>query len=302
MLQAGQETFTDFHAGDMQTPEGKNLMIDVQKPGSRECASRSESTRSLSLSSDFFRVHFLLLFSIATASGCGLTVDLFADDAPSLAANVSVQAAKLKPVSATSTSSATAGKIDIEKSRVYIFVDKTGLGHQHAVEGKLSGGAITLGATEAAGELVFDMKSFDADSDAARRYLGLSGFTDGSTRQQVNQNMRAASILNIGQFPTATFSIASVTDLNRKSRNGNPLYEFQGELTLRGARQPVKFEAEVSTKDGMSNVKGQFAVMQTQFGMTPFRKAFGAVGVANRLVIHGDLWLIPETADADSAQ
>lgn len=299
---AGQETFGTFRAGDLQTPEGKNLMIDVQKPGSRECSSRSELTRRPRLTADFLSVRALLLFSITVASGLGAAVELPAGDSPSRTAGDSPRSATLKPVTLTSTSSVTAAKIDIARSRVYIFVDKTGLGHQHAVEGKLSGGAITLGATEGAGELVFDMKSFDADSDAARRYLGLSGSTDGSTRQQVNQNMRAPSILNVGQFPTATFSIASVTDLNRKSRNGNPLYEFQGELTLRGARQPVKFEAEVSTKDGMSNVKGQFAFMQTQFGMTPFRKAFGAVGVANRLVIHGDLWLVSESADTDAAQ
>jgi polyisoprenoid-binding protein YceI len=98
-------------------------------------------------------------------------------------------------------------QVSVQKSRVYIFVDKTGLGHQHGVEGRLKSGSLTLGAVEEAGEIVFDMNSFDADTDAARRYVGLSGSTDASTRRQVNDNMKNTSILNVAQFPTATFAI-----------------------------------------------------------------------------------------------
>lgn len=185
-------------------------------------------------------------------------------------------------------------QVDVKKSRVYIFVDKTGLGHQHGVEGRLSSGSIQLGATESAGELIFDMKSFDADTDAARRYLGLSGSTDASTRQQVNQNMRNTSILNVNQHPTAKFVIKSAAESGKKGRSGNPIYEFIGEFTLRGKTRPLQFEAEVESRDGMAHVKGQFAIMQTQYGITPFKKALGAVGVTDRLVIHGDLWVAEE--------
>jgi polyisoprenoid-binding protein YceI len=182
-------------------------------------------------------------------------------------------------------------QISVRKSRVYIFVDKTGLGHPHGVEGRLKSGSLTLGAGEEAGELVFDMNSFDADTDAARRYVGLSGSTDASTRRQVNDNMKNTSILNVGQFPTATFAIKSATLLEKKSRAGAPLYELTGEFTLRGKTRPIKFEAEAEQKDNMTHVHGRFAILQTQYGITPFRKALGAVGVADQLIIHGDLWI-----------
>ncbi len=182
-------------------------------------------------------------------------------------------------------------QISVQKSRVYIFVDKTGLGHPHGVEGRLKSGSLTLGAGEEAGELVFDMNSFDADTDAARRYVGLSGSTDASTRRQVNDNMKNISILNVGQFPTATFAIKSATLLEKKSRTGAPLYELTGEFTLRGKTRPIKFEAEAEQKDNMTHVHGRFAILQTQYGITPFRKALGAVGVADQLIIHGDLWI-----------
>jgi polyisoprenoid-binding protein YceI len=178
-----------------------------------------------------------------------------------------------------------------KKSRVYTFVDKTGLGHPHAVEGRLKSGSLTLGAGEEAGELVFDMNSFDADTDAARRDVGLSGSIDASTRRQVNDNMKNTPILNVSQFPTATFAIKSATLLERKSRTGAPLYELTGEFTLRGKTRPIKLEAEAEQKENMTHVHRRFAILQTQYGITPFRKALGAVGVADQLIIHGDLWI-----------
>lgn len=55
------------------------------------------------------------------------------------------------------------GQLNTEHSRVYIFVDKTGVvGHQHAIEGKLASGSLHLGGASGGG-LVFNMKSFEAD-------------------------------------------------------------------------------------------------------------------------------------------
>ena len=63
-------------------------------------------------------------------------------------------------------------QVSLKKSRIYTFVGKTGLGHQHGIEGQLKSGSIQLGAKQDAGELVFDMISFDADTDAARLRQG----------------------------------------------------------------------------------------------------------------------------------
>ncbi len=81
------------------------------------------------------------------------------------------------------------GQVNTEHSRVYIFVDKTGVvGHQHAIEGKLASGNLLLGGA-GSGVLVFNMKSFDADTARARTYVGLEGATDEATRKKVNDNM-----------------------------------------------------------------------------------------------------------------
>src|SRR5690349_4637563 len=57
-----------------------------------------------------------------------------------------------------------AGDLYLPNSHVYVFVGKTGLGHEHGVVGQLKQGHINLAAPREAGTLVFDMGSFTADT------------------------------------------------------------------------------------------------------------------------------------------
>ena len=195
---------------------------------------------------------------------------------------------------ATSTSSKyKPADVQTEASRVYVFVDKVGLGHQHGVEAKLAASTLVLGASENAGTLVFDMTSFDADTDAARRYVGLSGSTDRGTRQAVNENMKGSAVLNVGRYPTATFKVDSALATGRSNDNGIPIYELKGNFTLHGTTRPLSVNAEVSQARGWLHAKGSFMINQTDYGIRPYSKAFGAIGVTNSLKIYGDLFIAP---------
>ncbi len=195
-------------------------------------------------------------------------------------------------------------EVDLHKSRVYIFVGKTGLGHEHAVEGRLKGGSLTLGAKENAGRLEFDMASFRADTDAARKYIGLEGHTSESTRRQVNTNMLGPKVLNVKQYPSATFQIDSARMLKQTSRRGHPLAELRGSFTLHGVTRPIRVITEVIPEEKGTRVRGGFRILQTDYKIQPFRKAFGAIGVADELRIYGEIVLTParQTAGAGSAQ
>ncbi len=196
------------------------------------------------------------------------------------------------PIQAAETKKAlSSGQIDPQISRAYIYVGKTGLGHEHAVVGAVRSGSVKLGAAKDAGEIVFDMRTFNADTAEARRYIGLEGTTSASTRQQVNANMLGADVLNVARFSTATFKIASATKLSKASRSGKPQYQLDGKFTLHGVTQPLKLIAEVSEVQNKVHLRGSFAIFQTSFGITPYSKAFGAIGVANQLTIHGEIWL-----------
>lgn len=187
-------------------------------------------------------------------------------------------------------SSYEAGDIHLKSSRVYIFVGKTGFGHEHGVEGKLESGNITLNGT-ASGKIVFDLKSFDADTPNARKYVGLKGTTDAGTRQKVNANMLGADVLNVAKYPTATFEVTAAYPMKQAGPGGSLQYRIDGKFTLHGTTQKVSVIANIETKGNWSHVRGRFAILQSDYGIKPFSKALGAIGVADKLTIYGDFWV-----------
>jgi polyisoprenoid-binding protein YceI len=182
-----------------------------------------------------------------------------------------------------------AGDIDLGRSRVYIHVDKTGFGHEHGVVGLLKSGVVHLGATERAGRMVFDITSFVADTKEARAYVGLAGETAASTARQVTQNMLSADVLDAARFPTATFEIDSAAAMKLNRAGEPPRYELVGKLTLHGVTKALRFVVEAHPGQDHVRLRGAFSILQTSHGITPYSKALGAVGVADKLQIYGDV-------------
>ena len=187
-----------------------------------------------------------------------------------------------------------AGQVNTGHSRVYIFVDKTGVvGHQHCIEGRLSSGNMLLSST-GTGNLVFNMKSFDADTPRARKYLGLEGATDDATRKKVNENMLGVEILNVAKFATAKFERITIRPKNTTSKRLLPEYLLVGDFTLHEKTRPVEVLCDLEVKDGWNHFRGSFKILQSNFGIKPFSKMLGAVGVTDELTIYGDLWVVPD--------
>ncbi len=197
-------------------------------------------------------------------------------------------AAQSPPVSAISQPAA---NVDIKLSRCYVLVGKTGLGHEHGVEGRLASGRLQLGAAANAGELVFDMTSFVAETKQARAVVGLTG--DGVSASQVTTNMLGPSVLNVAKFPEAHFVVQSALAVPAAAAGAPPEFELQGEFTLHGVSQPLRVRAQAVEKDGMTRLRGRFSILQTKHGITPYKAAFGTVGVADQLDIWGEIWLAP---------
>ncbi|WP_182867314.1 YceI family protein [Rhodopirellula sp. JC639] len=206
---------------------------------------------------------------------------------------VSSKALETSPAQETSRPQPKPAEVQTQASRVYVFVDKIGLGHQHGVEAKLSSGTLVLGAHQNAGTLVFDMKSFSADTPAARKYVGLSGTTDASTRGAVNTNMRGSAVLDVARYPTATFEVLSAMPTGASSPRGLPTYQLRGNFTLHGVTRPLVFLADVQQRSGWLHVRGSFTIKQSSFGIQPYSKAFGAIGVTDQLKVFGDLYVAP---------
>lgn len=181
------------------------------------------------------------------------------------------------------------GDVDLATSRVYVFVGKTGLGHNHAVSGLLQAGRVAVGAGDQAGVLVFDMRSFTADTAEARKALGLPGETDASTQKKVQASMIGPDVLDVARHPTATFQIRSALSSKQQVQGRPPVYELIGAFTLHGATREVMIPVEVDQRGEWLRLRGMFVIKQTDFGMKPYKKLGGVVGVADELRITGDM-------------
>lgn len=192
-----------------------------------------------------------------------------------------------------------AGDLFLGGSRVYTHVYKKGLGHEHAVIGLLKSGYISLDgrprSSGLAGELVFDMQSFLADTDTARKYIGLEGTTDPDTQKQVNANMLGADVLDVKTHPTAVFRAKEVVALQKTDVKGQQQYQISGDFTLHGITKPIQFIATTQPTGDWVRLKGTFSILQTDYGIKPYTKAFGAVGVADKLDITGDVLVAPQS-------
>lgn len=181
------------------------------------------------------------------------------------------------------------GRIDVGISRVHAHVGARGLGHEHAVEGKVALGVIRLGVARDAGQIVFDMNSFVCDTAEARRYFGVQGTTDVDTRRQTRDNMIGPSVLDVAKFPTATFTIQSSLPVAKLQPTDPDMFDLSGEFTMHGVKRPLAIRVVSEGAPGVLRLRGGFTIKQTDFGITPFSKALGAVGVANEVKIYGDI-------------
>ena len=194
------------------------------------------------------------------------------------------------------------GAVAIDTSRVFTFVQGTGLGHSHGMQAKLSSGNLVLGAPANAGRLIFDMRSFDADTPLARQAAGLDGKTAKWMRKQVNKEMHGAKILNSSEFPQATFDIMSAKPIGIAKETGLPLYELVGNFTLRDATQPINLRVVVEESDGWLHLWGRFSFKQSDYGIKPLSKGFGSIGVTDQVTVIGDLWIAPTAESIASIQ
>jgi polyisoprenoid-binding protein YceI len=185
-------------------------------------------------------------------------------------------------------------RVDTRVSRVYVLVGSaTSLGHPHGVEGKLKSGKISPGA---GGELVFDMKSFKADTQQARQKVHLEGKPMSENEaKKVNETMRSADVLDVDKYPTATYQIAMMKPAQGQEAGAPGTYHVNGRLTLHGAKQPLHLKAKLAQAgEGALKLSGVFAIKQTAFGMTPYSGAGGLAKVADELEVLAELSLANE--------
>ena len=187
-------------------------------------------------------------------------------------------------------------EVDTDASRIFVKVGTaTRLGHEHGVQGNLKSGQVTLGGE---GELVFDMASFTADTADARKRVGLEKKkVSENEAKKVTAAMRSAEVLDVAQYPTATYPVTSITPLDKQAAGEPGMYQLEGRFTLHGSEKKLQFKARVerAEKEGQLKMTGTFTIKQTDHGIKPYSALGGLAKVADELEISGDIILKPRS-------
>jgi polyisoprenoid-binding protein YceI len=154
------------------------------------------------------------------------------------------------------TSGAIPYKVDSEASALHILVYRAGamarLGHNHVVSSRNVSRAIE-------GE---DFKQ-EIPDDA---------------REGTRKNLLGLDVLDAANFPTITLQSVAITG----SRDTPSLLM---RITIKGVSRDVVTIARVHEQGSRLTAEGEFAIQQTEFGITPLSVGMGALQVQDRLQI-----------------
>lgn len=78
------------------------------------------------------------------------------------------------------------------------------------------------------------------DALAARKYLGLEGATDESTKKKVNDNMLGKEILWVSQYPEAKLEKATLRASGKTTQRGLAEVLLEGDFTLHRTTKPIR--------------------------------------------------------------
>ncbi|HVA66724.1 MAG TPA: YceI family protein [Elusimicrobiota bacterium] len=89
--------------------------------------------------------------------------------------------------------------------------------------------------------------------------------------------------LKAAKNPDITFT---VTSYQAKPENGGYRISAQGRLSIAGVAKPETIEADAHAAKGGVTIDGQEPVSMSDFGVKPPTMMFGAIKVADRIVVH----------------
>ena len=179
---------------------------------------------------------------------------------------------------------ATIYRIDPQASVLNILVYRGGtlarLGHNHVVSSKSLSGRVWMHPQLAKSgfEVAFPVADLIVDDPESRRAAGdeFPPEIPDADKQGTRKNMLRAEVLDAENHPRV--EVKSV-----KIEGSLPALQATARVTIKQATRDVVVPVQVTVNGNRLTAKGEFAILQTEFGMKPFSVALGALEVKDRL-------------------
>jgi polyisoprenoid-binding protein YceI len=172
-------------------------------------------------------------------------------------------------------------KIVSAESSLWVYVPKAGflsaLAHNHHIGVRSFSGTVTVpetGASSGALQLDIDAQSLNvADKEVSEK-----------DRAEIANSMHKV-VLESDKHPKISFKSASIGEVKS---NGADSYSFtvNGDLTLHGVTKRIAIPVTATITAQLLKATGKYTLRQTDWGITPYSKAGGAVKVKNEVVVN----------------
>jgi polyisoprenoid-binding protein YceI len=185
-----------------------------------------------------------------------------------------------------SIAGATAYEIDPGRTVVSVIVRRAGplarLGHDHVITSADERGTVWLGASpaESAFEVNLPVDRLDVDLPEARAAAGpgFSAPVPDEARAGTRQNLLRPEVLDVASWPDIT--------LRSSAASGDwPEAVVQVAVTLKGVERIQAVPVSVTRDAAGVLARGALTLRQSDFGITPFSVAGGAIQVADVLEV-----------------
>lgn len=181
-------------------------------------------------------------------------------------------------------------QVDPERTAVTVLVRRAGplarLGHDHVITSADEAGSVWLGnaPADSSFELILPVERFDVDLPAARAAAGLefAAPVPDDARIGTRHNMLRAEVLDGEHFPTITLRSSATSGVWPQ-----PIVRVA--VTLKGVEREQEIPVIVERTATGVIARGELRLNQTDFGMTPFSVAGGAIQVADTLEIRFEI-------------
>ena len=183
-------------------------------------------------------------------------------------------------------SGATRYQIDSAASDVHVLVYRAGaaarMGHNHVVSSKDVRGMVYLQKEFSRShiELSLPVEKFVVDDPKARATEGddFAAEVPQDARESTRRNLLRTEVLDAEHY--AEIKLQSVRVAGTRARP-----ELTLRITIKDTARDVPVVANVAESGDALKINGEFAVKQTDFGITPFSVALGALQVQDQLRI-----------------
>jgi hypothetical protein len=181
-------------------------------------------------------------------------------------------------------------QVDPVQTVVTVIVRRAGplarLGHDHVITSADEAGTVWMGSTPAdsAFELALPVGRFDVDLPEARAAAGpeFAAPVPADAREGTRQNMLRSAVLDGEHFPFITLRTSAASGVWPQ-----PVVRIA--VTLKGIEREQDILVSVERTATSVVARGELRLNQTDFGMTPFSVAGGAIQVADTLEIRFEI-------------